>query len=249
MVERPARGRLGCLFALSIDVPGPLTPRTPEPTPWQFPRVEQRTETVILEGGDFEPGTLLAAYRAGFFPWPHDGQDFLWFSPARRAVFLPGSFHVSRRLARRLRQHRFRLSVNEAFGAVIRACGERREGTWITPQLRAAFERMHELGWAHSIEVWSLEGALVGGVYGLRIGGCFFAESMFHRQTDASKIALAALMRLCLDAGVRLVDAQLPTPHLLSLGAQVWPRERYLRMLEPLLDLPVEFPPAPSGGR
>lgn len=221
-----------------------MRPQQPPPTPWRFPRIEgDRPETAILEGGDFEPGTLIAAYRAGFFPWPHDDQDFLWFSPPERAVFLPSSFYVSRRLARRLRQQRFRLSVDAAFDEVIRACGERAEGTWITPRLRSAFERMHRLGWAHSVEVWSHDGELVGGVYGLRIGGCFFAESMFHRQTDASKIALAALMRLCLDAGVQLVDAQLPTAHLLSLGARVWPREEYLRRLAPLLELPVEFPP------
>ena len=154
----------------------------------------------------------MAAYRAGLFPWPHDGVDTLWWSPDPRAILRPDRFHVSRRLARRLRQARFRVTFDAAFAQVIGACAVRPEGTWITPGMMRAYLRLHLLGWAHSVEVWSPEGRLAGGLYGLRVDGLFGAESMFHRATDASKIALFALTRLAPRAGISLIDVQLPTP-------------------------------------
>lgn len=199
----------------------------------------------MLEGGDFEPATILAAYRAGFFPWPHPWQELLWFSPDPRAILTPDGFHVSRRLARRLRQARFRVTIDAAFDQVIEGCADRPEGTWITPRLAAAYRRLHRLGWAHSIEVWSGEGRLIGGLYGLAIGALFGAESMFHRATDASKVALAALVQWCRERGIDLIDVQLPTPHLASLGAVAVPREEYLARLRQALAADVRFLPYP----
>ena len=185
----------------------------------------------VATGGNLAPETIVAAYRAGLFPWPHDGVDTLWWSPDPRAILPPERFHVSRRLARRVRQGRFRVTLDAAFAQVIAACAVRPEGTWITPGIMRAYLRLHILGWAHSFEVWNPEGALVGGLYGLRVDGLFGAESMFHRATDASKIALLALCQHAPRAGISLIDVQLPTPHLSSLGAEAIPRNRYLELL------------------
>lgn len=184
---------------------------------------------LTASGGDLAPQTIVAAYRAGLFPWPHEGIDTLWWSPDPRAVLPPDRLQVSRRLARRVRQGRFRVSLDAAFPQVIAACAAREEGTWITPGMVRAYLRLHDLGWAHSFEVWDLDGRLVGGLYGLRVGGLFGAESMFHRATDASKIAMLALCQYAQGGAVSLIDVQLPTPHLESLGAESLPRNRYLR--------------------
>ena len=184
---------------------------------------------LTASGGDLAPETIVAAYRAGLFPWPHEGIDTLWWSPDPRAVLPPDRLQVSRRLARRVRQGRFRVSLDAAFAQVIAACAAREEGTWITPGMVRAYLRLHDLGWAHSFEVWDLEGSLVGGLYGLRVGGLFGAESMFHRATDASKIAMLALCQYAQGGEVSLIDVQLPTPHLESLGAEAIARNEYLR--------------------
>src|SRR5581483_5296550 len=148
---------------------------------------------LVAVGGDLRPETLLTAYRRGVFPWYEEGLPVCWWSPDPRAVLPINGLHVSRRLARTIRTGRFAVTVNRDFAGVIRGCANRAEGTWITRDMVAAYERLHELGYAHSVEAWR-DGALAGGVYGVAIGGLFSAESMFHRVSDASKAALVALV-------------------------------------------------------
>ena len=148
--------------------------------------------------------TLIAAYRRGIFPWPYDARMLLWWSPDPRAVLPLDGLHVARRLARTLRQGRFRVTLNAAFPDVIDGCAARAE-TWITPAIREAYVRLHDLGWAHSVEVW-VDAALAGGLYGLAIGGLFAAESMFHRVSDASKVAVVALVEHARRVGTTLID-------------------------------------------
>lgn len=181
-------------------------------------------------GGDLEPGTLLAAYRSALFPMPVDRRGRIgWWSPDPRAVIPVDSFHVSRSLRRSMR--RFEVSVDERFEDVMRGCADpRRPHGWITDDFVRAYVRLHELGWAHSVEVWE-EGALVGGVYGVSIGAFFAGESMFHHATDASKAALAHLVALLASQRGALFDVQWLTPHLASLGAVEIPRSEYLDLL------------------
>jgi leucyl/phenylalanyl-tRNA--protein transferase len=193
-------------------------------------------------GGDLEPATLIAAYRTGIFPWPVEDVELAWWSPDPRAIIPLDALHVSRRLAQTLRQRRFRVTIDAAFAAIVAACADRGdEATWITPALAAAYERLHALGWAHSVEVWTLEGALAGGLYGVTVGGLFAAESMFHRVTDASKIALVALVQQCRAAGFLLLDVQMPSDHLESMGAVTLPRTEYLRLLGFAVNREVNF--------
>lgn len=220
--------------------------RTPVPLPpcrLRFPDPRRADAAgLVASGGDLEPSTLVAAYRRGIFPWPAEGVDLLWWSPDPRAIVPLDGMHVSRRLAQRLRQQRFRVTVDADFAAVIAGCADRGdEETWITPALRAAYERLHALGWAHSVEVWTRDGALAGGLYGVAVGGLFAAESMFHTATDASKIALVALVQQCRAAGLELLDVQMPTPHLASLGAVTVSRVEYLRRLAAVVERPVNF--------
>ena len=228
-----------------------VTP-TPAPTPvgpcrFRFP--DPRTadaDGLLGTGGDLEPSTLLAAYRAGIFPWPAGGVDLLWWSPDPRAVLPPDGVHVSRSLSRVLRQRRFRVTIDAAFDAVVAGCADRGDDeTWITPAMRAAYARLHRLGWAHSVEVWAGD-ALAGGLYGVALGGLFAAESMFHRVTDASKVALVALERHARAVGVELVDVQMPTPHLESMGAVAMPRDDYLAALARAVERPVNFTGGPA---
>ncbi len=195
---------------------------------------------IVAAGGDLAPGTVLAAYRRGIFPWPDVAGRLLWWSPDPRAVMPVDGMHQSRRLRRVRRQGRFRITRDRACADVIAACGERGEGTWITPAMRATYTELHAHGWVHSIEVWA-DDTLAGGVYGVAIGGLFAAESMFHRVTDASKVALAELVEHLGARGFALLDVQLPTPHLTSLGVVEIPREEYLRRLRAALALPVAF--------
>ena len=181
-------------------------------------------------GADFSPSTIIEAYRAGYFPWPHDAEEYLWFSPDPRAVLPVGGLHVSGRLARTIRQRRFRLTFDTAFGHVLAACADRVEGSWITPAYTDGYVALHRLGWAHSIEVWQ-DDLLAGGLYGIRTGNMFGAESMFHRVSDASKVAMVALMQWVEREGITLVDVQVTTPHTARMGAVEVPRDEYLLLL------------------
>jgi leucyl/phenylalanyl-tRNA--protein transferase len=194
---------------------------------------------LLAVGGDLSPERLLAAYRAGIFPWFSEDEPILWWSPDPRASLAPSEVHISRSLAKVLRQRRFEVRADTAFGEVIRACAhaERpgQHGTWITPAMVEAYERLHALGVAHSVEAWR-EGRLVGGLYGLAIGGVFFGESMFSRERDASKAVFASLCRALEAAGFGLVDCQVENPHTASLGAQPGPRKAFLGRLAQALE-------------
>ena len=233
----------------SLDI---VVARATRPAPvgasrFEFPDPrEADADGLLATGGNFEPATLLAAYRRGVFPWPVEGVDLVWWSPDPRAVLPPDRVHVSRSLARTLRGGRFRVTIDAAFDDVIAGCAERRAGddeTWITPAVRDAYRRLHRLGWAHSVEVW-IDGALAGGLYGVSIGALFAAESMFHRVRDASKVALVALGQHACAVGVRLVDVQMPTPHLTSMGAVTISRAQYLDALADAVARPVDWSPA-----
>jgi len=207
-----------------------------------FPPPERAEPSGLLAvGGDLSSERLRLAYSLGIFPW-YEKPPILWFSPDPRMRFEPGRLHVARRLRRRLRQGQFTLSLDTAFPRVIRACAEVRRadaaGTWITPEMIDAYVALHEQGEAHSCEAWQ-NGALVGGVYGVSLGAAFFAESMFHVATDASKAALAALVWQLEAWDFSLFDCQLPTPHLASLGATPWPRAHFLAALEHALRSPT----------
>lgn len=215
-------------------------PVEPPPTPWEFPSPARfhPDDDLVATGADLEPGTVLAAYRAGVFPMPIGGRraPMAWFSPVRRGVLRPRDLHVSRSLARSVR--RFEVRVDTACAEVIDACADPgRPSGWIDGQIREAYLRLHALGWVHSVEVWRAD-RLVGGLYGLALGGLFAGESMFHRETDASKVALTALARILDDGHDRLVDTQWQTPHLATLGVTEIPREEYLQLLAEVLRTP-----------
>jgi leucyl/phenylalanyl-tRNA--protein transferase len=215
----------------------------PPPCRWDFPPPDTADADGLLAlGADLEPGTLLAAYRAGIFPMPLAGvRAMAWFSPDPRGIVPLGEHHASRSLRRSAR--RFTVSNDRAFADVIAGCADpRRSGGWITPAMRAAYERLHALGWAHSIDVWADDGTLAGGLYGVECGGLFAAESKFHARTDASKVALLALVERLREAGgARLLDVQWTTPHLRSLGARDIARPDYMRRLATALTLPPAF--------
>jgi leucyl/phenylalanyl-tRNA--protein transferase len=202
------------------------------PSPWAFDPDRWPEDDCVAVGADLEPGTILEAYRCGAFPMPHDG-DLLWWSPMRRGVLVPADIRVSRSLARSVR--RFTVTVDESFADVVDACADpSRPGSWIDADIRDAYVRLHELGWAHSVETRTSDGTLVGGLYGLSIGALFAGESMFHHATDASKVALVELARRVGDDG--LIDTQWSTPHLASLGVTEWSRATYLDRITSLID-------------
>jgi len=190
---------------------------------------------LLAVGGNLDPETLLAAYGKGIFPWYAEGQPVLWWSPGSRMVLFPADFHCSKRLARRMRQHIYSISFDSAFNDVIRACAEiprqGEGGTWILPEMIVAYQRMHQLGHAHSVEVRE-NGKLVGGLYGVLHFGVFFAESMFSLKVDASKFALAALCTRALQHDWKLIDCQFHTAHLQSLGAREMSRDTFLQLIE-----------------
>jgi leucyl/phenylalanyl-tRNA--protein transferase len=206
------------------------------------PPAEAEASGLLALGGDLSCERLLAAYTAGIFPWYEDPQPILWFSPDPRWVLLPGELHVSRRLARTLRSRRFEVKLDQDFDRVIRACaGVRRAGstgTWITPAMIGAYRKLARRGLAHSAEAWQA-GELVGGVYGVSLGGAFFGESMFTLRADASKVAFVTLVGQLAAWGFDLVDCQVHTPHLERLGARAWPRAAFLRRLAATLRRPT----------
>lgn len=195
-----------------------------------FPPTSEAEEGGLLAvGGDLRPERLLLAYSQGIFPW-YDEEPILWFSPSPRMALRPADLHVPRRLERTLRGGRFGFSLDRAFGEVIRHCAvvprAGQEGTWINPDMIAAYEELHALGFAHSCEAWR-GGELVGGIYGVSIGRAFFGESMFHHRTDASKAALVTLIRQLQSWDFTLFDCQMHTEHLARFGATEWSRRRF----------------------
>jgi leucyl/phenylalanyl-tRNA--protein transferase len=202
----------------------------------------------VAVGGRMEPEWLLDAYRHGVFPWPTGEDDpLLWWSPDPRCIMPLDGFKTSSRLLRRMRSGRFAVTFDEDFAGVMYGCatGPGREGgTWITSAIRTAYGRLHKLGHAHSVETWIVDGnerRLVGGVYGVAVGGLFAAESMFHYETDASKVALASLVQHLNERGFRLLDIQQWTAHTGSLGATEVSRDDYLDRLARVVDLAVTF--------
>ena len=222
-----------------------MPPVEPPPTTWAFPPPDRWPDhdDLVAIGADLSPGTLLAAYRSGLFPMPFEGADVPgWWSPAERGVLPFGELRVSRSL--RASARRFEIRVDTAFRDVLDGCADpQRVGSWIDDGVRAAYLRLHELGWVHSVEAWR-DGRLAGGLYGVAIGGLFAGESMFHRERDASKVALVGLVDLLSDehAGDRLVDVQWSTGHLASLGVTEIPRPAYLQRLRRALELPLPAP-------
>lgn len=222
-------------------------PVEPPPCPWAWPDPRSADDhDVVGTGADLEPGTLLSAYRHGLFPMPVGRRRLAWFSPDPRGVLPPTGPHVSRSLRRSRR--RFEVTVDTAFRAVMLGCATGRDdGDWITDPIVDAYCALHDLGWAHSVEVWS-DGDLAGGLYGVSVGGLFAGESMFHRVTDASKVAMVEAWRRMTNGGGALFDVQWATPHLESMGVVEIPRDEYLRRLEAAVRLPeIDWGAAPPG--
>lgn len=201
-----------------------------------FPPVEfalREPSGLLAAGGDLRPERLLAAYRRGIFPWYSHGQPILWWSPDPRTVLFPSEFKVSRSLLKTIRKRGFEARFDTAFKAVMVNCGDpalRPEGTWISNDMLTAYQRLHQLGFAHSVETW-LDDQLVGGVYGVRLGKVFYGESMFSRVTDASKFALKTLCDHLIKQQVAVIDCQMSTPHLVSLGAREITRREFVELL------------------
>ena len=190
---------------------------------------------LLAVGGDLSTERILHAYAQGIFPWYSDGQPILWWSPDPRMVLIPSEFKCSKRLERERRNPAWTVTVDTHFEDVVNHCARmsrpEQDGTWITKEMCDAYGVLHRKGYAHSVEAWK-EGTLAGGLYGVSLGRCFFGESMFSLEPNASKIALAALVDHLLDRGVELIDCQVHTPHLESLGARDIPRDSFLALLE-----------------
>ena len=213
-----------------------ITWLSPNDAPEWFPPPEQALDDpagLLAAGGDLSAARLLAAYRRGIFPWYSPGQPVLWWSPNPRTVLFPEEFRISRSFRKSLRNGGFTLAVDREFEAVIDGCAAPRArslGTWITPEMRTAYLNLHRLGHAHSVEA-RVGGELLGGLYGVRLGGVFFGESMFSRARDASKVALAHLVTLCRRNSIAVIDCQLASRHLEGLGARAIPRGQFQALL------------------
>jgi leucyl/phenylalanyl-tRNA--protein transferase len=222
----------------------------PDDPPDAFPPVSKalrEPDGLLCAGGDLATPRLLEAYRRGIFPWYSAGQPILWWSPDPRAVLFPAELKVSRSLAKTLRNRGFVVTFDRAFDEVMRRCsdrGLRPEGTWISPDMIAAYQSLHDLGYAHSVETW-LGDRLAGGLYGVALGRVFFGESMFSVEPDASKVALKRLADACLARGVELIDCQVASAHLRSLGTREIPRREFVARLQSAI--PVLEPPEAWG--
>lgn len=209
-----------------------------------FPPLEQALHSpngLLAAGGDLSPERLLGAYRRGIFPWFSEGEPILWWSPNPRMVLFPKEFKISNSLSKTLRNRSYEIRTDSAFEQVMRACAAPRDGqngTWIHEEMIAAYCELHRLGFAHSVETW-MDGELVGGLYGMSLGRMFYGESMFSRRTDASKIALAHLAAQLEKWDFGMIDCQMNTPHLSSLGAREIPRGEFVTRLEQLAGLPA----------
>ena len=201
---------------------------------------------IVAMGGDLAPETLISAYAQGLFPWFNEDEPIAWWCPEPRCVIVPTDYQPSKSLRKQASRARWQVTLNQAFDDVIHACSLPRsdglntelpegEHTWIHDEMIEAYTKLHAHGFAHSIEVWDDAGTLIGGLYGLKIGNIYFGESMFHRSSNASKLAFWGLMRLCEQSNVALVDCQLPNEHLMSLGATTLPRAEFLSQLDTLI--------------
>ena len=223
-----------------------ITWLAPTDPPDHFPPPERALDDpagLLAAGGDLSTARLLAAYRRGIFPWYSAGQPVLWWSPDPRAVLLPQEFRLTRSLAKTLRNRGFQPRINHDFLGVIEGCAApraRSPGTWLLPEMRAAYLELHQLGVAHSFETW-LNDALVGGLYGIRLGNVFFGESMFSMERDASKAALARLVEYCQSQGVVVIDCQLPSHHLQSMGSRLIPRAQFQGLLREHIAMGAEL--------
>jgi leucyl/phenylalanyl-tRNA--protein transferase len=220
----------------------------------RFPAIETaliEPNGLLAAGGDLGSERLLSAYRSGIFPWYDSGQPILWWSPDPRCVLCPDQLRVSRRLRQYARRSELSVGFNQAFGDVIRACAGHRDysqGTWITAEMISAYEKLHTTGWAHSVEIWDQD-KLVGGLYGVCIGRVFFGESMFSIADNASKFAMLGLTAQMLLHGLELMDCQVTSPHLLTMGAVVVPRNRFKQQLTSLCHPPSRFTNWPTARR
>jgi leucyl/phenylalanyl-tRNA--protein transferase len=207
-----------------------------------FPPVEYAEDGLLAVGGDLRPERLLLGYRSGIFPWYSEGQPILWHSPDPRMVLVTSELEVPRSLRKTMRKQPFAITLDTAFSRVVAACAsvERpgQSGTWITPEMQAAYRELHRRGFAHSVEAWQ-ERRLVGGLYGVSLGGIFFGESMFATAPDASKIAFVCLVEQLVRWRIGLVDCQVHTDHLARFGAVEWPRKRYLASLKKAITGPT----------
>lgn len=213
-------------------------PRAPFPPPETALR---EPNGLLAVGGDLNPQRLLTAYRLGIFPWYSEGEPILWWTPDPRWVLTPATLHLGRSLRKSLRHTTVQVSLNQDFSAVVRACAAPRsqqQGTWLNSAMQAAYLRLHLLGYAHAVEIWQAS-ELVGGLYGVALGGVFFGESMFSRQPDASKFALIALVRFMQAQGMSLLDCQVESAHLRYLGASPLPRMQFQQQLTQLCPLPL----------
>jgi leucyl/phenylalanyl-tRNA---protein transferase len=199
-----------------------------------FPPVHHAEDGLLAFGGDLEPEWLLMAYKNGIFPWYSEGEPILWWAPEERMILFPDQLHLSRRFQRTLKNARVKVSADTRFTSVIQSCAavkrKHEDGTWILPEMISAYTRLYELGFAHSIEV-ILDDVLIGGLYGVSLGGVFYGESMFSIEKDASKMALAALARQCERWNFVMIDCQMWTSHLEKMGAVLIPRSRFMRYL------------------
>ncbi|MEE9343868.1 MAG: leucyl/phenylalanyl-tRNA--protein transferase [Gammaproteobacteria bacterium] len=214
---------------------------------YTFPAVENALldpDGLLVAGGDLSAERLIQAYKSGIFPWYSDGQPILWWSPDPRMVLFPGELRISRSLRKRLRRAEFTVTHNQAFERVIENCSKPRPGadeTWITDAMKQAYNYLHQLGYAHSVEAWDGD-TLVGGLYGVVLGKVYFGESMFSHKTDASKVAFAHLNCWLTQLDFKLIDCQVENPHLVSLGAKNLPRIKFISLLKkycPDVDEPV----------
>ncbi|MDR0390004.1 MAG: leucyl/phenylalanyl-tRNA--protein transferase [Spirochaetaceae bacterium] len=210
---------------------------------YQFPPPEKARDGIVAIGGNLSPGMLLSAYEQGIFPWYNPEDPLIWQSPDPRCVIFPEDLHVSRSMEKILKRRDFKITLDRDFSALIRACAlaprSGPEGTWITKDIIEGYTTLHTLGWAHSAEAWQ-NGCLAGGCYGIRLGKVFFGESMCALVPNASKAAFLSLARFMFDDGLAFIDCQVPSEHLLSLGAKSISREEYLLLLKK--ELKVHFP-------
>lgn len=211
-----------------------------------FPPADHAVQGLLAVGGDLSPERLLLAYRSGIFPWYDEGLPILWHSPDPRCVLPLDAIHVGRSLRRTIAKGVYEVRYDTAFEHVIRACKTvprvGQDGTWITDDMERAYVQLHRMGFAHSVESWEREsGELAGGLYGVSLGRMFFGESMFARRTDASKVALVALAQRLKGWGFRIIDAQVPTPHTIAMGAVEWRRTKFLKVLREDIEHPTRL--------